>query len=80
MKREFLYLEDVKETININTLEEQLKLKRWFILQLKTNSNDKLVETLEKIANKYSHILQKQFKIIIIYIYSYICHLFANIN
>ena len=28
MKREFLYVEDVKEAININTLEERIRLKR----------------------------------------------------
>ncbi len=63
MKREFMYIEDVKEAININTLEERIRLKRWLIAQLKSNSKDKLVEALEVIADKDRHTLQKRFKI-----------------
>ena len=63
LKREFMYIEDVKEAININTLEERIKLKRWLISQLKQNSNDKLVEALEIMADKDRHTLQKRFKI-----------------
>ena len=63
MKREFMYIEDVKEAININTLEERIILKRWFISQLKAQSNDKLVGVLEEMAEHDRHTLQKKYKI-----------------
>jgi len=63
LKREFMYIEDAKEAININTLEERIKLKKWSISQLKQNSNDKLVEVLEAMADKNRHTLQKKYKI-----------------
>lgn len=63
IKRKFMYIEDVKEAININTLEERIKLKRWLISQLRSNSKDKLVEAMEVMADKDRHLLQKRIKI-----------------
>ena len=63
LKRDFMYLEDVKSAININTLEERIKLKQWLISQLKCNSKDKLIEALERMEDKDRHTLQKKFKI-----------------
>jgi len=37
LKRRFMYEEDAKEAININTLVERINLKRWFIKQLESN-------------------------------------------
>ena len=64
MKRKFLYLEDVKEAININTLEERIILKRWLINQLQNNkSKEKLIQALFDSMDKDRHILQKRFKV-----------------
>ena len=64
MKREFMYLEDVKEAININTLEERIILKRWLIKQLEGNtSKEKLIQEISKLADQDRHLLQKRFKI-----------------
>ena len=64
MKREFMYIEDVKEAININTLEERIKLKKWLIKQLQNNnSNEKLIQTLFDSMDKDRHTLQKKYKI-----------------
>lgn len=64
MKREFVYLEDVKTAININTLEERIILKRWLlsVLQKRTTKDD-LMNLLENLAEKDRHRLQKDFKI-----------------
>ncbi len=64
MKRDFLYLEDVKTAININHLEVSIKLKRWLLSQLKTNTNkNRLIELLGESAEKDRHRLQKGYKI-----------------
>jgi hypothetical protein len=64
MKRQFMYIEDVKTAININTLEERLILKRWFLKQLESGtSNEKLIEQLSNHAEKDRHLLQKKFRI-----------------
>lgn len=64
LKREFLYLEDVKEAININTLEERIILKRWLIKQFQnSNSKEKLINELSNLAEKDRHMLHKRFKI-----------------
>jgi hypothetical protein len=64
MKRDFLYLEDVKIAININHLEVSIKLKRWLISQLISHNNIKrLIEVLEESADKDRHRLQKRYKI-----------------
>jgi hypothetical protein len=64
LKRYFMYLEDVKSAININTLEERLKLTMWFLKQLESNtSNEKLIQELSSLAEKDRHTLQKKYKI-----------------
>ena len=64
MKRDFLYLEDVKTAININHLEVSVKLKRWLLSQLKSHINRKrIIEILEESADKDRHRMQKRYKI-----------------
>jgi hypothetical protein len=64
MKREYVYLEDVKEAININTLEERIVLKRWFIKQLRQSlSKEGLIQALFDSEEKDRHLLQKEYKI-----------------
>ena len=64
MKRDFLYLEDVKTAVNINHLEVSIKLKRWLLSQLKSNIDRKrLLEIMEESADKDRHRLQKRYKI-----------------
>ena len=47
MKRQFMYIEDVKTAININTLEERITFKRWLIKQLQLDrSQEKLTQIL----------------------------------
>ena len=48
MKREFMYLEDVKTAININTLEERIRLRKQLKMLLGGyNSKSELVRVLE---------------------------------
>ena len=63
LKRRFLYEEDAKEALNINTLETRIRLTRWLKLQLKTKSREQLTEVLERMEDKDRHTLQKRFKI-----------------
>jgi len=64
MKRDFLYLEDVKTAVNINHLEVSIKLKRWLLSQLNRNiDRKKLIEIMEESADKDRHRLQKRYKI-----------------
>ena len=64
MKREYVYIEDVKAAININTLEERILIKRWLIKQLQTSkSKDELIQALFDSEEKDRHRLQKDFKI-----------------
>ena len=64
MKRDFLYLEDVKTAVNINHLELSIKLKRWLLSQLNRNiDRKKLIEIMEESADKDRHRLQKRYKI-----------------
>ena len=63
MKREFMYIEDAKEAININTLETRVRLTRWLISQLKYYPKDKLIDSLIEVAERDRHRLQKEFKI-----------------
>jgi len=64
MNRQFMYIEDIKSAININTLEERIKLKRWFLKQLESGtSNEKLLELVSNLADKDRHVLQKKFKV-----------------
>ena len=64
MKREFMYIEDMKEAININTLEERIKLKRWLINQLKKNTiKEVLIQALFDSSDKDRHTLQMKYKI-----------------
>jgi len=64
MKRDFLYLEDVKIAININHLEVSVNLKRWLLNQLKSSVERKrIIEVLEESAEMDRHRLQKGYKI-----------------
>jgi hypothetical protein len=64
VKRNFVYLEDVKTAININTLEERIMLKRWLIKQLQASSSkEELIQSLFDSEEKDRHRLQKDFKI-----------------
>jgi hypothetical protein len=64
MKREYVYIEDVKEAININTLEERILLKRWLIKQLQASrSHEKLIQVLFDSEEKDRHLLQKNYHI-----------------
>jgi hypothetical protein len=64
MKREFVFLEDVKHAININSLEERIILKRWFLAMLhKGISAEYLMGMLDDSAEKDRHRLQKEFRI-----------------
>lgn len=64
MKREYVYIEDVKEAININTLEERIMLKRWLIKQLQASrSHEELIQLLFDSEEKDRHRLQKDYKI-----------------
>jgi hypothetical protein len=64
MKREYVYIKDVKEAININTLEERIKLKRWLVKQLQAcKTTEELINVLFESAEKDRHRLQKNYKI-----------------
>ena len=64
MKRKFMYQEDIPTAININTLEERIKLKKWLQTQLqKSHSTDDLITLLTDSIDKDRHRLQKGFKI-----------------
>jgi hypothetical protein len=63
MKRDFMYIEDAKDAININTLEQRIKLIRWLKTELKQHSKEQLIEVLERMEDKDRHTLQKRFKI-----------------
>ena len=64
MKREFLYLEDVKSAININTLEERIKVERWFLSILKGGKSHKdIVSIIEAVIDKDRHRLQKGYNV-----------------
>jgi len=63
MKRRFMYEEDTKEALNINTLETRIKLVRWFKSQLQTHSKEHLIEVLDRMEDRDRHTLQKRFKI-----------------
>ena len=64
MKREFMYIEDVKEAININTLEERIRLRKWLKMRLQGSaSKAEIVRLLEDLIDKDRHKLQKRFKI-----------------
>jgi len=60
IKREFLYLEDVKLAININSLEERRNTKLKILQMLKKSNNfETLIQTLEKSADLDRHRLIK---------------------
>jgi hypothetical protein len=64
MKLEYVYIEDVKEAINSNTLEERIVLKRWLIKQLQASKSlEELIHLLFDSEEKGRHRLQKDFKI-----------------
>jgi len=64
MKQEFLYLEDVKLAMNIQHLEMNIKLKRWFLSEIKKHpNNQEFYEIISNSIEKDRHRLQKGFKI-----------------
>ncbi len=64
LRAEFMYIEDTKTAININTLEERIKLKRWLIRQLQKNiPYEALLQSLFDSSDKDRHTLQKKFRI-----------------
>jgi len=64
MKRQFMFIEDAQTAININTLEERLKLTRWLLKQLQSGVRiDSLTQQLSKLEEKQRHTLQKRFRI-----------------
>ena len=64
IKREFLYLEDVKLAININTLEERRNTKLKILQMIKKSNNfNALIQSLEKSADLDRHRLIKMLKI-----------------
>lgn len=64
MKQEFLYLEDVKLAMNIHHLEMNIKLKRWFLSEIKKHpNNQKFSEIISDSIEKDRHRLQKEFRI-----------------
>jgi hypothetical protein len=66
IKPKYLYLEDVKTAININTLEERIILKRWLLSQLsKGISKEDLIQLLNNSAEMDRHRMQKDYQITI---------------
>jgi hypothetical protein len=66
INRKYVYIEDVKEAININTLEERIVLKRWLIKQLQASkTKEELIQVLFDSEEKDRHVLQRDFKITI---------------
>ena len=64
LKRDFMYLEDVKTAININTLDERIRLRKWLKMRLQSSaSKSEIVSLLEDLIDKDRHRLQKRFKI-----------------
>ena len=64
IKQEYLYLEDVKNALNIHHLELRVGLFRWLIEQLKKDPDSaKLSEQLEQLAERDRHHLQKRYRI-----------------
>jgi hypothetical protein len=62
LRREFMYIEDVKIAININTLEERIRLKRWLIRQLQqTVKPEELITLLFESQDKDRYRLVKDF-------------------
>jgi len=61
-----LTVEDVKEAININTLEIRINLLKWVKMNLQDNhSRADMVEVLEALIDKDRHHLQKYYKVTI---------------
>ena len=55
---------EVKIAINITTLEERVKLKRWLMSRLEQNiPKEQLLQLLNDSAEKDRHMLQKNYKI-----------------
>jgi len=64
IKREYVYIEDIKAALNINTLEERILLKRWLIRQLQAGFQyGELIQLLFDSADKDRHRLVKEYKI-----------------
>ncbi len=64
LKQEYLYLEDVKTALNIHHLEENIRLRRALLDQLKSGCrSEALIEKLENAVDHDRHRLQKRYKI-----------------
>jgi hypothetical protein len=64
IKREYVYIEDVKAAVNINTLEERIILKRWLIRQLQAGfQHQELIQLLFDSVDKDRHRLVKGYQI-----------------
>lgn len=64
LKQEYLYLEDVKTAMNIYHLEQNIRMKQWFIAQIKQSvSQEKIITSLEESIENDRHRLQKNYKI-----------------
>ena len=64
LKEEYLYLEDVKTAMNIHHLEQSIRLRKWFLNQIKSGvKHDALAGMLEQAVEKDRHQLQKTYKI-----------------
>ena len=64
MKREYLYLEDVKTAMNIHHLEININLKKWFLKELSSDTNYlKLRQFIENSVEQDRHYLQKKYRI-----------------
>ncbi|MEZ5082120.1 MAG: hypothetical protein R2750_01505 [Bacteroidales bacterium] len=64
MKQEFLYLEDVKTAMNIQYLEERIRMRKWMMeLLAKDVEKNLLIKKLEELLEKDRHVLQKTYRI-----------------
>jgi hypothetical protein len=64
LKQEYLYLEDVKTALNIHHLEENIRIRKALLDQLKAGcSSGTLIGQLENAVDHDRHRLQKLYKI-----------------
>jgi hypothetical protein len=64
IKQEYLYLEDVKNALNIHHYELRIILFRWIVSQMKKNADPKkLIDLLEQMSDQDRHQLQKRYRI-----------------
>ena len=64
IKREFLYVLDVKSATNINTLEGRIKVEKWLLSALLEGKFQKdSVSIIEAVIDKDRHRLQKGYNV-----------------